>query len=69
MGHNTHQMCIDFLKKKQKDWSDVKIIVFDSPQEIDKPFSERLNILNQSLLFLLIDLIFLLKVFLWTIQS
>jgi hypothetical protein len=58
MGYNNRQKCIDFLKKKQKDWSDVKIIVFDSPQEIDKPFSERLNILNQSLLLLLVDLIF-----------
>jgi hypothetical protein len=47
MGYNTRQLAVDFVQNPI-DWTNVKIIAFDAPQAIDKPYSERLNILKQS---------------------
>jgi hypothetical protein len=48
MGYNRRNKCVEFLTKKEaRNWNDVKIIVFDAPQAIDKPYEQRLNILQQ----------------------
>jgi hypothetical protein len=50
MGHNTRQKCIEFIQSKNenRNWKDVKIMVFDAPQSTDKPYSQRLSILQSS---------------------
>jgi hypothetical protein len=56
MGYNNANKCIQFLQSNQSDWTNVKILVFDTPQLVDKPYSERWNFLQQSNYF---DVIFL----------
>jgi hypothetical protein len=47
MGYNTRQKCLDFINASKRDWTDVKIMVFDSYQDMDKPYAERLATLKQ----------------------
>jgi hypothetical protein len=47
MGHNSRQRCVEFVNNNEEDWGDVKIVVFDTPFETDKPYSERFAILKQ----------------------
>jgi hypothetical protein len=50
MGYNNKERCVKFLHSnpENRNWEDVKIIAFDAPQVTDKPYSERLALLNQS---------------------
>jgi hypothetical protein len=52
MGYNKLDKCIQFLQTvpSQRDWRGVKILIFDAPQSMDKPYSGRLDILKQSTL-------------------
>jgi hypothetical protein len=49
MGHNNRERCVQFIRtpKDKRDWSDVKIMIFDAPQATDKPYDQRLNFLQQ----------------------
>jgi hypothetical protein len=50
MGHGQRERCIEFIRNKngQRNWKDVKIMIFDAPQATDKPYSQRLLMLQQS---------------------
>jgi hypothetical protein len=50
MGYNNRQKCIEFLQasEEKRDWSSVRIMIFDAPQATDKPYSQRLELLRQS---------------------
>jgi hypothetical protein len=56
MGYNNKQECIDFVQtsESQRNWKDVKIMIFDAPQSTDKPYSQRLELLQKSTFFLFI---------------
>jgi DNA ligase-1 len=47
LGYNKREDCAIFLKNKQRNWNNVKIIVFDVPTEMDKPYSARLDLIRQ----------------------
>jgi hypothetical protein len=49
MGYNNREKCVQFLHSTnaERDWKDVKIMIFDSPQVADKPYSQRLAFLQQ----------------------
>jgi hypothetical protein len=47
MGYNSHLRCEEFIRNKDRNWQDVKIMVFDAPQSA-KPYAERLKELQQS---------------------
>jgi hypothetical protein len=50
MGYNNVERCIQFLRTKSnnRNWKEAKIIIFDSPGATDKPYYERLNLLQNS---------------------
>jgi hypothetical protein len=49
MGYNKLQQCIDFLQTGHvASWKDVRIIIFDAPQSMDKTYAQRLETLRQS---------------------
>jgi hypothetical protein len=49
MGHYSRQKCIDFIRTtKPRDWKGVEVIAFDAPQATDKPYSDRLKLLQES---------------------
>jgi DNA ligase-1 len=50
MGHNNIEQCINFLRtsKNQRDWSSVKIIIFDTPYATDLPYEQRFKLLENS---------------------
>jgi ATP-dependent DNA ligase len=54
MGYNNREQCLQFIRAQNANWSNVKIMVFDTPQVADKPYSERLEILQQSKILILI---------------
>jgi hypothetical protein len=43
---------VQFVRGNQRDWTNVKIIAFDVPSAKDTVYSERLELLKQSKLFL-----------------
>jgi DNA ligase-1 len=49
MGYNNKVKCIEFLKAPVKDWSQAKIMIFDAPQEVDQPYSARINNLEHTI--------------------
>jgi hypothetical protein len=51
MGNRQH--CVTFLTTPDtaKNWKDVKIIVYDAPQMTDKPYSQRLQMLQSSKIY------------------
>jgi hypothetical protein len=50
MPHGSKKDCIDFIRQKDalRNWKNVKITAFDAPQATDKPYSQRLQYLEQS---------------------
>jgi hypothetical protein len=50
MVYNNSQQYADFLQAKydNRKWNEVKIMIFDAPQAMDLPYSQRLDILQQS---------------------
>jgi hypothetical protein len=50
LGHNQRQDSVTFLQTPsiQRDWKNVKIMIFDTPQATDKPYSQRLEMIQQS---------------------
>jgi hypothetical protein len=70
MGHGKQQQCINFIRESNetRSWKDVKIMVFDAPQATDKPYSQRLELLEKSTYYSLLCSDFILKLFHNTIQ-
>jgi hypothetical protein len=50
MGYNSRNQVIQFMKTNQaeRDWKNVKIIIFDAPQATDNSYAQRLELLKQS---------------------
>jgi ATP-dependent DNA ligase len=48
MGPNKYDLCVNFLVVEVKNWSSVKIMVFDAPQATDLSYANRLEQLKQS---------------------
>jgi hypothetical protein len=50
MGVGRREQCNKFVTQREgiRDWKDVKIMIFDAPQAIDKTYSERLQLLKYS---------------------
>jgi hypothetical protein len=50
MGYNNREQCIKFLRSSysKRDWKGVKILIFDAPGATDKPYSQRLELLQES---------------------
>jgi hypothetical protein len=46
MGPNKRNDCIPFLKGKMDDWTNVKIMIFDAPNAMDRPYSERIRLIQ-----------------------
>jgi hypothetical protein len=53
LGQQRKQESLNFLKSSQQNWKDVKIVVYDAPQAMDKSYTERLSILLQSTVYFL----------------
>jgi hypothetical protein len=48
MGYNKPKSeYTKFLKDPQRDWRNASIMVFDAPQDMDKPYNERIKTLQQ----------------------
>lgn len=47
MGYNKRSSCASFWKDTKRNWSNAKIIVFDAPHEVEKPYLERLELLHK----------------------
>ena len=49
MGVGKREQCNKFVTQRGiRDWKNVKIMIFDAPQAIDKAYSERLQLLKYS---------------------
>jgi hypothetical protein len=48
MGYNKRDRCVQFLADNKRNWNHVKIIAFDAPQATDKPYIQRLELLQKS---------------------
>jgi hypothetical protein len=49
MGYNNLNSCAEFFRtKNERNWKDVRIKVFDAPNAVDKPYRQRLELLQQS---------------------
>lgn len=48
MGYNKKSECITFANRTQNDWTNLKIIIFDTPKS-DKPYIQRLQLLKESM--------------------
>jgi DNA ligase-1 len=50
MGYNSRDRCLEFLESSPEthNWNEVKILIFDTPEATDKPYSQRLDFLRRS---------------------